>query len=41
MPIYVIKREGIEHKDIYDGITTKIIVYNNYSDVTKGLAETK
>ncbi len=39
MPIIVIKRKGVEHKEIYDGIGSKLIVYKNYDDVTKGLAE--
>ncbi len=37
MPVVVLAKEGLDYKDIYDGIGARIIRYNTYEDITKGL----
>lgn len=34
-PIYVIVKNGVEYKDFYDGIATKIIRYDEFDDITR------
>lgn len=36
-PIIVVKKHGIQHKALFDGIATKIIEYDTYKDLTKQL----
>lgn len=38
MPIFVLVKQGVEHKDIFDGVATKVIKYETYTDVTASLA---
>lgn len=36
-PIYVIVKNGIDHKDFYNGIATSIFKYDEIGDITKQL----
>lgn len=38
MPVFVIVKRGVEYKDIFDGVATKVIEYDSYDDVTASLA---
>lgn len=38
-PIFVIVKNGVKYKEIYDGIATLVIKYDNFSDITKVLKE--
>ena len=37
MPIIVLVKKGLIHKEVYDGIGSAIITYDTYEDVTKEL----
>lgn len=37
-PIFVLVKEGLAYKDIYDGIGTVVITYSSYQDITKALS---
>ena len=37
-PIFVLIKNGLEYKDIYDGVSTVVIKYNTYADVTMALS---
>ena len=39
MSIYVVTKPNTPRKGFYDGIATKIIEYNNYSDITNVLMD--
>ncbi len=38
MPIFVLIKEGLAYKEIYDGIGTIVIHYTTYVDITKALS---
>lgn len=37
LPIFVLAKNGIEYKDVYDGIATKVIRYDTNYDITQEL----
>lgn len=37
-PIFVIVKNGVDYKEVYDGIATCVIRYENYSDISQPLA---
>jgi nucleoside 2-deoxyribosyltransferase len=37
MPIFVLIKDELQYKDIYDGIGTTIIRYKTYADITRSL----
>lgn len=39
IPIIIVVKRAVEFKDFYNGIATKIIVYDTYPDITKALKE--
>lgn len=38
-PVFVIVKNGIEYKELYDGISTAVIHYDQYDDISESLAE--
>lgn len=38
LPIFILVKEGLQYKDIYDGIGTVVIKYETTEDITKTLA---
>ncbi len=38
LPIIVIVKNGVDYKDIYDGIATKVIRYEKYKDIVPELS---
>lgn len=38
-PIFVIVKEGLTYKEVYNGIATDVITYRNYDDVTNALTK--
>ena len=37
IPIVVVVKKGVAHKEIYDGVAEEIIEYETYKDITKAL----
>jgi nucleoside 2-deoxyribosyltransferase len=37
-PIFVIIRKGVEYKEMYDGLATRVIEYGNYEDIVAPLS---
>ena len=38
LPIFVVVKKGIEYKEVFDGIATEVIRYEDYHDITSELA---
>ena len=38
-PVIVVKKLGVKHKEVFDGIASKVITYKNYDDLTNQLKQ--
>ncbi len=38
-PVIVVQKLGVTHKEVFDGIASKIITYKNYADLTQQLKQ--